>query len=77
MAAMRVIQGTAERHRQSPIEAACDHFRLDRQGNLVLANTLQHHHHLVGPFFGWLREAHSEVSRSANPSRDAEAAAAE
>lgn len=64
MAPMRVIQGTAERHRQSPIEAAYDHFRLDRQGNLVSANTLQHYHYLVGPFFGWLREAHPEVEGS-------------
>jgi hypothetical protein len=35
MAPMRVIQGTAARPRRSAIEAACDHFRVDRQGNLV------------------------------------------
>src|SRR5947207_1360760 len=40
MAPMRVIQGTAARHRQSAIEAAYDHFRVDRQGNLVSGNTL-------------------------------------
>jgi len=40
MAPMRVIQGTAERRRQSAIEAAYDHFRVDRQGNLVSACTL-------------------------------------
>jgi hypothetical protein len=61
VAPMRVIQGTAERHRQSPVEAAYDHFRLDRQGNLVSANTLQHYHYLGRPFFGWLREAHPDV----------------
>jgi hypothetical protein len=58
---MRVIQGTAALRRQSAIEAAYDHFRLDRQGNLVSANTLQHYRYLVGPFFDWLREAHPDV----------------
>jgi hypothetical protein len=58
---MRVIQGTAALRRQSAIEAAYDHFRLDRQGNLVSANTLQHYRYLVGPFFDSLREAHPDV----------------
>jgi pimeloyl-ACP methyl ester carboxylesterase len=54
MASTRVVQGTATRPRQSAIEATCDHFRVDRQGNLVSRNTLDHHDHLVGPFFGWV-----------------------
>ena len=50
MAHMRVVQGTAARHRQSAIEAAYDHFRVDRQGNLVSGSTLDHYRYLVGPF---------------------------
>src|SRR5215471_10767800 len=61
MAPMRVIQGTAERPRQSAIEAAYDHFRVDRQGNLVSGNTLDHYRYLVGPFFDWLREERPDV----------------
>lgn len=61
--AVRVIQGTAARSRQSAIEAAYDHFRVDRQGNLVSANTLDHYHYLVSPFFDWLREVRPDVER--------------
>src|SRR5262245_6314495 len=63
MAPMWVIQGTAAGPRHSAIQAAYDHFRVDHQGNLVSANTLQHYHYLVGPFFDWLREAHPDVER--------------
>jgi hypothetical protein len=62
---MRVIQGTVARPRQSAIEAAYDHFRVDRQGNLVSGNTLDHYHYhyLVGPFFEWLRAERPDVDR--------------
>jgi hypothetical protein len=63
MAPMRVIQGTASRPRQSAIEAAYDHFRVDREGNLVSGNTLEHYHYLVGPFFEWLRAERPYVDR--------------
>lgn len=62
MGPIRVIQGTAARRRQSAIEAAYDHFRVDRQGNLVSA-TLDQYHYLVGPFHDGLRETHPEVER--------------
>ena len=48
MGPMRLLQGTfGARRRQSVVEAAYDHFRLDRQGNLVSANALQHYDYLV------------------------------
>jgi hypothetical protein len=64
MAPMRVIQGTPARRRQSAIDAAYDHFRVDRQGNLVSASTLDHYHCLVGPFLDWLRDTHPRSSAS-------------
>ena len=63
MAHMRVIQGTAVRSRQSAVEAAYDHFRVDRQGNLVSGSTLDHYRYLVEPFFAWLREERPDVDR--------------
>lgn len=63
MGRVRVIQGTTARSRQSAIEAAYDHFRVDRQGNLVSGNTLDHYDYLVSPFFDWLREAGPDVER--------------
>jgi len=60
---MRVIQGTASRPRESAIEAAYDHFRVDRQGNLVSGNTLDHYHYPVGPFFECLRAERPDVDR--------------
>jgi hypothetical protein len=47
MANMRAIQGTAVRRPQGAIEAAYDHFRVDRQGNLVSGNTVDHNRYLV------------------------------
>ena len=61
MANVRVMQGTALRPRQSAIEVAYDHFRVDRQGNLVSGNTLDHYQYLVGPFFVWFREERPDV----------------
>lgn len=63
MGPVRVIQGTAASSRQSAIEAAYDHFRVDRQGNLESGNMLDHYHYLVSPFFDWLREARPDVER--------------
>ncbi len=64
MGLMRVLQGASlERRQQSVVEAAYDHFRLDRQGNLVSANTLQHYDYLVVPCFEWLHRTHPEVDR--------------
>jgi hypothetical protein len=63
MGPVRAIQRTAARSRKSAIEAAFDHFRVDRPGNLVSANTLDHYHYLVSPFFAWLREVRSDVKR--------------
>src|SRR2546421_9173498 len=65
MAPMRVLQGTAARGRQTAIEAAYDHFRVDRQGNLVSGKTLDHYHYhyLVGPFFTWLRDQRPGLER--------------
>ncbi len=51
MGPVRVLQGAGlERRQQSLVEAAYDHFRLDRQGNPVSANTLQDYDYLVVPF---------------------------
>jgi integrase len=62
MQAVRGGRGHPPR-RQNAIEAAYDHFRLDRQGSLVSANTLGHYDFFLPPFLDWLREAHSHVER--------------
>ena len=64
MGPMRVLQGAfGEQRQQTVVEAAYDHFRLDRQGNLVSANTLQHYDYLVVPFFEWLHRTPPDVRR--------------
>ena len=40
--------------RQPPIESGYEHFRLERQGALVAANTLLYYDRMVLPFVGWL-----------------------
>jgi len=40
---MRVIHGSAEVRARSGIDAAYDHFRLERQGDLVLPARLDEH----------------------------------
>jgi hypothetical protein len=63
---MRVIQGRlaeSEPHRASAIEAAYQHFRLDKQGSLVSPKTLQHYEWTIRPFLRWLDEEHPEVLR--------------
>jgi hypothetical protein len=61
---MRVIQGTAlEARPRSGIESAYDHFRLERQGELVSQSTLDHYDYMVQPFLDWLRREQPEVRR--------------
>ena len=50
---VRVIQGRlteSETHRTSAIEAAYQHFRLDKQGSLVSPKTLRHYEWTIRPF---------------------------
>ena len=49
-APMTVLQGGVRERRRSPVEAAYEHFRLERQGNLVSPTTLQHYDDMVLPF---------------------------
>ena len=42
---------------RSPLEAAYDHFRLERQGDLVSPATLEHYDAMVVPFLTWIMEA--------------------
>lgn len=59
---MRVLHGGLEgKPRRSALEAAFDHFRLERQGNLASRATLEHYDFMVRPFLGWLAEQHPEV----------------
>src|SRR5258708_18558345 len=63
---VRVIQGRlaeSEPHRTSAIEAAYQHFRLDKQGSLVSPKTLQHYEWTIRPFLRWLDEEHPEGLR--------------
>ena len=63
MRSVRVITGgLSERRRRSGIEAAYEHFVIDRRGNLVSRSTLDHYDALVPPFFAWLREARPHVA---------------
>ena len=50
-APMTVLQGGGTERRRSPVVAACEHFRLERQGNLVSAATLHPYDDMVLPFF--------------------------
>jgi hypothetical protein len=54
---MTVLQGGAKDRRRSPVEAAYEHFRLERQGNLVSAATLQNYDDMVVPFLARAEEA--------------------
>jgi integrase/recombinase XerD len=63
---VRVIQGRlaeSEPHRTSAIEAAYQHFRLDKQGSLVSPKTLRHYEWTIRPFLRWLDEEHPHVAR--------------
>ncbi len=52
---VKVLQGYAGAGQRSSVEAAYDHFRLDRQGNLVSRSTLERYDWMAEHFFGWLR----------------------
>src|SRR5260370_25551330 len=63
---VRVIQGRlaeSEPHRSSTIEAAYQHFRLDKQGSLVSPKTLRHDEWTIRPFLRWLDDEHQQVAR--------------
>ena len=63
---VRVIQGRlaeSEPHRSSAIEAAYQHFRLDKQGSLVSPKTLRHYEWTIRPFLRWLDDQHPQVAR--------------
>jgi integrase/recombinase XerD len=60
---MRVIQGAAEARSRSGVEAAYEHFRLERQGDLASPATLVHYDYMAGPIIRWLEAEHPEVRR--------------
>ncbi len=63
---VRVIQGRlaeVEPHRTSAIEAAYQHFRLDRQGSLASPKTLRHYEWMIRPFLRWLSSERPGVDR--------------
>jgi len=60
---MRVITGAAEARVRSGVEAAYEHFRLERQGDLASPRTLEHYDYMVGMFARWLEEEHPNVRR--------------
>jgi len=66
---VRVIQGRlaeSEPHRTSAIEAAYQHFRLDKQGSLVSPKTLQHYEWTIRPFLQWLTRSTQKCCASSN-----------
>ncbi len=63
MAAIRVIQGTRQGRRKTPLEDAYGQFRLERQGNGVSPATLKaYDYHLEG-FFAWLARERPQVRK--------------
>ena len=60
---MRVITGAAEARVRSGVEAAYDHFRLERQGDLASPRTLEHYDYMFGAFLRWLEEERPDVRR--------------
>jgi integrase len=57
---MQVIQGTAGRPR-SQFRSAFEHFRLERQGDLVSESTLAFYDYMLLPFLEWLEAGHPEA----------------
>ena len=49
---MRVLQGALEPRQRSTLETAYEHFRLERQGDLVSPATLENYDYL-GPRRQW------------------------
>jgi len=71
---VRVIQGRlaeVEQHRTSAIEAAYQHFRLDKQGSLVSPKTLRHYEWTIRPFLRWLEEERRSLLRRISDVQDA------
>ncbi len=60
---MRVITGAAEARVRSGVEAAYDHFRLERQGDLASPRTLEHYDYMFGQFLRWLEAERPQVRR--------------
>ncbi|HEY4026579.1 MAG TPA: tyrosine-type recombinase/integrase [Candidatus Dormibacteraeota bacterium] len=63
---MRVLKGGAAAstaRARSGVEAAYDHFRLERQGNLATSATLAHYDYMVAPFLRWLEAEHPDIRR--------------
>jgi integrase/recombinase XerD len=60
---MRVLQGGMEPFNSSALGAAYEHFRLERQGELVSPATLENYDYLVQPFFRWLVREQPQVRR--------------
>jgi site-specific recombinase XerD len=54
---MSVLEGGAGKRVRAPLEAAYDHFRLERQGDFVSPATLEHYDAIVVPFLAWVTEA--------------------
>jgi hypothetical protein len=54
--AIRVLPGDVSNpaRRQPPLAAGYEHFRLERQGALLSAKTLDYYDGMVLPFFKWL-----------------------
>jgi len=50
-------------HARSAVESAYDHFRLERQGDLISPATLENYDYLVQPFLNWLAREHPDVHR--------------
>jgi hypothetical protein len=60
---MRVLQGALEPRQRSGLEAAYEHFRLERQGDLVSPAALENYDYLLQPFLGWLASQWPDVRR--------------
>ncbi|HEX6350822.1 MAG TPA: tyrosine-type recombinase/integrase, partial [Candidatus Dormibacteraeota bacterium] len=56
---MRVIHSLAVRP-QSQLRSAYEHFRLERQGDLVSPKTLEYYDYMLQPFLGWLEAEHPQ-----------------
>jgi site-specific recombinase XerD len=50
---LKVVEGSAAEVGKTALEAAYEHFRLDRMGNRTSPNTLDHYDAMVRPFLAW------------------------
>jgi hypothetical protein len=53
--ALKVVDGKPSAGK-TPLEAAYEHFRLDRMGNRASPNTLAHYDAMLRPFLAWAIE---------------------